>query len=268
MSKWRPRNIHGQGPNTSRKERHFKEAIRESLRISRGGGAWRYPYWHIDLNAGCGRNADCDGSPLVFAAAAAAARRRYEALFIDNRPEAVEALTRRLAAAAMPEGSNCTVAWGDNAAFLPRVAAVIRAREVPRFAVGSCLADPCGWLDMPVDSLREFAAEFLRIDLIINLNVTHLKMALERRRAGIAGFQKYPQSIDCFLRSLRPWWAVSTISRGGAGRMQFITAIGRTTRTAERRFGDFYPLESAEGVGLVRDFKRPRTGLFAFMEGT
>src|SRR5262249_15186317 len=115
----------GQGDNTRRKEDGFGAIFHTSLDISKG--ARRYPYWHIDLNAGSGFNekAQCPGSPVVFMQEAARAARWVRAYFTDLNAEAAQALRQRLAGMPLSAGGEALVFCEDNSAFLERVADMI-----------------------------------------------------------------------------------------------------------------------------------------------
>jgi three-Cys-motif partner protein len=265
----------GQGKSTSRKQRGLAAVFRQGLRISRAI-PWS-PYWHIDLNAGCGHNAvaGCPGSPVTFLNEAIRAGRRVNAVFCDNDPAAARALSGSLffAAERLPDGSTVSVVERDNAVALREFAARIRSEERhPQFAVGSWLLDPNGFKaeDVPLDALMRFCEQFPRIDAILNLN-----LSLFARVSGCRGrktpngvpwgFDDWPGLSDvCGLKRLKSHWLVRNPSFGGGGCDRFVLFLGRNTAAGMARFGDFVPLDSENGRLVVEHFKRFRPDQPAF----
>lgn len=276
---------HGNGRWTSRKEEGYKLLFRQSLGISLG--ALPFPYWHIDLNAGCGFNhqADCEGSPLVFLREAVRFQRPFRAFFCDHEPEftgALEQVCNGLFVSADGSGPGefsiedlpPRSAWGihclDNAKMLPVVADAIRKSERnSQHAVGTCLCDPNGYPHgFPTEALIAFAADFPKIDLILNLNVSlfaRVRGCKASRRENISkGFQEWPELGELIGLFPRPhWWLRNPPPHKGGER--FITFLGRTYRPDRGRFADFYPLTTRIGQEILRTLRHNSDGLLPFM---
>jgi hypothetical protein len=165
----------------------------------------------------------------------------------------------------------------DNADFLRDAAQEIRAAERnPGLAVGSCLCDPNGFPEgFPVEALKDFAREFPRIDLVVNLNVSLFARVrgckASANEAIRKGFVYWPELGDLVgLYPRRHWW-VRNPPAGPWGMERFVTFYGhnwpRTKRTA---FAEFVPLDSLAGQEIVGTFKRHASDqkLFSFMLGT
>jgi hypothetical protein len=273
----------GQGNGTVRKEAGFAAVLRMSLRVSKARPVAAFPYWHLDLNSGSGWNAKagCLGSPAVFLDEAARAGRAgpVHVRFCDTDSAAIETLRANcfgLCSRVGPEASVAARAM-DNADFLRETAEEIRAAERnPGFAVGSCLCDPNGFPDgFPVEALKDFACDFPRIDLAINLNVSLFARVRgckdsvhENIRKGFVHWPELGELIGLYPR--RHWW-VRNPPAGPWGMERFVTFYGhnwpRTKRTA---FAEFVPLDSLAGQEIVGTFKRQASDqkLFSFMLGT
>ena len=232
-------------------------AFNVSLDLSKGKAA-TWPYWHIDLNAGCGWNevVDCEGSPLVFLREAEHAERRFNAVFCDLDAEAVRSLEGRLPAA--PAGCVVRTFAGDNADALDAFGNwIVAAGEKPQYAVGTCLADPNGVRSLPIDGLARFASAFPRIDLIVNLNISLFsRFRGGRESPALRGrFDKYPEPLDLLALFHRKHWVVRNLPRGGTGE-RFTLAVGRSHRAGSGRHADFYPIDSPAGRRILQDFRR------------
>lgn len=255
----------GQGRHTGRKQGNLAAALGVSLSVSKGGAAASYPYWHIDLNAGCGWNhkAGCLGSPLVFVRQAGSQRHRrtFNALFCDRDGAAVAELSGRLDAELVPCGSQMRMLAGDSADALDQFTGwIASARENPRYTVGTCYSDPNGPKDVPYDRLRRFAAEFPAIDLILNLNVSTYMMMSRWPHDG--RFSRYLMPADLLDTLSRQHWMVSNPPTGGGSSpgMRFVLAVGTNYPTGSRRYKDFYPLGSQIGQEIITQFKHVQDG--------
>jgi hypothetical protein len=272
----------GQGNGTQRKEEGFAALFRMSLRVSKATAVAAFPYWHLDLNAGCGWNvkANCPGSPAVFLDEAIAAARSgpVHARFCDTDPVAVESLRANCFGLCCRIGPEASVAARavDNADFLRGAADEIRVAERnPGLALGTCLCDPNGFPEgFPVEALRDFTREFPRIDLVVNLNVSlfaRVRGCKESERENIRkGFVHWPELGELIGLYPREHWWVRNPPAGGLGQERFVTFYGhnwpRTKRTA---FAEFVPLDSLAGQEIVGTFKRQASDqkLFSFMLG-
>lgn len=81
----------GQGRTTEMKVHGMSAAMAVTLKVCTNPALAAFPYWHIDLNSGCGFNHDarCFGSPLAFLAAVSNARKaNYRAFFCDIQQDA------------------------------------------------------------------------------------------------------------------------------------------------------------------------------------
>jgi hypothetical protein len=264
----------GQGPGTAHKEEGFHIALTASLHISKGGRAIDYPYWHLDLNAGSGRNelveGGCDGSPLIFLRAAIRANRRFNATFCDNDKVALDLLQDRIEPlrGQFPKDSTIRFLPLDNAECLTHVAGRIEAAEDSRFAVGTCLCDPNGYrFGFPEAGLQWFARRFPRIDLALSANVTLFRTVAGCQRNG-KGFKDWPDYETILNGFNRPHWLLRNIREHQGPGHRFTVAVGRTTKEGYRKFGDFYPRESPEGKTIL-SMRRAAVGqrlLFPNME--
>jgi three-Cys-motif partner protein len=266
VQKEMPLSTQGQGPGTPRKEEGLAVLFRDSLHISKAPNCLRFPYWHVDLHAGCGLNKKvcCDGSPLVFVKEACKAGRPVRAYFCDHNPEAIDELRGRLEALRWPEGST----WGcypcDNADCLRLVTRdILQSGEVPGLVVGSVLADPNGYKGLPLDALVAFAATFPRIDLILNLNATVLRLIEGAQRSESPrvskGFEGWPNLEAIVARLGRSDWWVRNLKRNGRGN-GFTTLIGRNMETRKRPFHDFHHIRSTIGQEILKTLKRVLSG--------
>jgi len=240
----------GQSVSTIDKERRFAAAMSVSMRVANArfaGKGWRF--WHFDANAGCGWNhaANVPGSPLVFWHIA------HECLlgmqpapyFCDHDPIAVEQLRSRLAGD--PAAAGSILLPGDNEDGLRLFASRIRHAENPKFAVGAVMIDPNGYfyrsakgIGAPVAGISAFAAEFPRIDLILNLN---MRTFLLQRGAGHA--VEPPRAVLDGLR--KKHWLVA---RAG-GQSRHLLAVGRNMPTGDHRAIGFHYADSQLGRKIL-----------------
>lgn len=255
---WKPSGEQGQGMFTAIKQAGLGAVFATSLDISMGGAARAFPYWHIDLNAGCGWNekADCEGSPLVFLRAAAERGRSVRTYFCDVDPEKVRSLRGNVESLCLPhDDAHVSYVACDNAVALPAILKEIAGAERPKYAVGTCLCDPNGYPHgFPVEAIRAFAAACPRIDLVLNLNVSLFSRVL-KTRTGVRppGFAHWPTPEEILAGLGRAHWMVSSPPRGGKGE-RFVVAYGQSFDRGGRRFRHFYPLASQQGVEIIRSF--------------
>ena len=252
----------GQGATTEFKLRGIQAAITVTMRVATGPHLVRFPYWHIDLNSGCGINHDagCIGSPLAFLQAASSLKPNYRAFFCDIREEAIAELKGRVGT-----NSRCTLLRGDNRIALPLIAERIRGLErKPRFAMGTVLCDPNGYFygdSVPADQLADFCREFPRIDIILNLNVRTRRLirgCIEKRRAGWEDVRCLRlDELPSFLNR-RHWLIRNLISKGGD---QFVLMVGRNYRLGDHRALGFHHLESVAGQAVLAAVEGLRGGL-------
>ena len=255
-------NPQGQGATTEFKLRGIQAAITVTMRVATAPHLARFPYWHIDLNSGCGinRDAGCVGSPLAFLQAAYSLKPNYRAFFCDIREEAITELKERV-------GTNgrCSVFCGNNRNVLPLIADQIRrAEHKPHFAMDAVLCDPNGYFygdSVPADELAAFCREFPRIDVILNLNVRTRRLirgCIEKRRAGwenvrCLGLNELPVFLN------RRFWLIrNLISKGGD---QFVLMIGRNYRLGDHRALGFHHLESVAGQAVLAAVEGARVEL-------
>lgn len=250
----------GQGGSTQGKEIAFAALMRMALGI--GKAAPDYPHWHLEMNAGSGRNdkASCDGSPLIFLRAAEEAGRTYRAFFCDNDEANIAALRANcFSLGPPPDGCERTVTCKDNAEFLDGVATLIRAAENPRFALGTCLCDPNGWKGFPVEAIERFAALFPRIDLILNLNLSFFAMVKGAAAhpapscRPFADAEKWPSPEVLVGRFHKRHWLIRNPS--SAKGMRFSVLYGSNFKVKTARFMGFVPLESIAGQEIIRHLK-------------
>jgi hypothetical protein len=244
----------GQGTATAFKERGFGAAFRVSMNLSNGKNVARFPYWHIDLNSGSGRNEDarCDGSPIVFLEMAAQHRPNFKAFFCDHDLKAIEALSARV-------GSTAYCFGCDNREILAVVsAAIAKAERNPSYSVGTVVCDPNGYTGdaMPHEEIAQFAQRHERIDLIFNLNVSTyqwMKGNIRLRRKGWES--KFCPSIREFPAMFhRRHWLISEIRSPGRGH-RFVILIGRNFPTDGHRSMGHYRFESIDGERILQEFE-------------
>jgi hypothetical protein len=169
----------------------------------------------------------------------------------------------------------------DNADVLKAFAACIRKVERnPHFAMGTCLSDPNGpRAGFPLRELAEFAAEFPRIDMILNLNlnvyraVGGCKPGCNLSPAHVRAFdsERFPPVTEVIRVLGRAHWFVrnpSAVGRGGGH--QFMTLVGRSMAMKRASFKDFYPSDSPQGRRMLATLRRTEPSqrtLFPDMEG-
>jgi len=260
-------NGHGQSEKTYEKEGNFHDAIEDCLDLSFHGKAGGWPYWHIDLNAGCGWNeaAACEGSPLVFLRAAIGRKRRFNACFCDRDKAALADLRGRALPLCPAFAPDCWLTFDgrNNAEALAAWGQKIAVSEKTKYAVGSVLCDPNGFRDrrdpragLPVEALRRFAAIFPRIDLIFSLNISLFRFVGGHKEKQHAGFLDWPTAWEAVMSLGRPHWLVSNFRDRGKGH-RFVVLLGRTSEEV-RQFRHFYPTDSARGREVLQNLRTVR----------
>ena len=234
------------------KERCLGAALAVGTKIMNGKFNGKgFAYWHFDANAGCGWNEDAgvEGSPVIFHRIAdrylTGVERR--AFFCDINEKVIIQLSRRFEGTPWARCSH--ILHGDNEEGLEVFAECIRqSRERSEMACGSVLVDPNGYfyksakgIGAPTRGLVEFAAEFPRIDLILNLNVRTFWL---QHGAGHAVIP--PTEV---LDSLnKKCWLVRFTNYSGH---KFLLAVGRNVKTSPHAAIGFFTLESEGGKEVM-----------------
>jgi hypothetical protein len=237
----------GQSDVTEFKERGLEAAFSINLRIfkakivSRFGD--RFPYWHFDLNCGCGINEDigCIGSPLAFLRAADSAELpRYIAGFCDINQKYLGELMAR---DALRDNPNCFTFNGNNASLVESIPDIITKIENPRRAIGMVLSDPNG-AEVPLDELAELSRQCPGIDIAINWN--------SRVRKLFRGHGWAFVDIDDAVASLnKQHWLI----REPRGAHQWTVLVGRNVKIGDHKTLGYYHLDSEMGRDIMRRCK-------------
>lgn len=250
--------LQGQSLATIDKERRIGSALAIGMKVASAhfGGKGR-SYWHFDANCGSGWNqrVSVAGSPIVFwqVAQACLCGMRPEPFFCDIDQTAMHELHLRLARAAVLDPS--ILIPGDNEEALAVFAERVRRVDRSQYAVGSVLIDPNGYFyrrpdgqGAPVNAIKWFVREFLRIDLILNLNVRTYQM--QKGASEKLGQNHDVQSPRELLPSLgKKFWLVGRGMVGGGDR--FLLAVGRNFSTGDHRALGLHKLESLEGQAIM-----------------
>lgn len=252
---------------TPRKQVGFSLLLNRCRRLSNAKKCRELPYWHVDLNSGCGYNdkADCDGSPLVFLDEFIHGTRRFNALFCDNNVERIEQLrAKTYFAVERSDGSSLRIQCGDNLRACHDFAEWIAEEDQhPELAVGSWLCDPNGKNDIPLDGLKFLCRRFRRVDAILNTNVS--LWAMIRKCKGKVtkygtpwGFDGCPDPVDVLgLRPYKKYWLVrNPLPQRGKASNAFVIFFGSNHSAASKGFEQFYPIDSPQGEQIVRHLKR------------
>jgi len=251
----------GQSRATIDKERRIGSLLSISMRIagSKFGGG-RYSYFHLDANAGSGWNDEVDvpGSPTVFWDLAEAYLSDFDmpfsAFLAERHPGRAAALLKRSELYA-----HCSFVFPrDNEEVLAVFAQFIRERDRPDFAVGTVLLDPNGWgyrskdgEGAPVTALIEFAKEFPRIDIAMNLNARIYRL---QRAQGHLGLLE-PEALMHALG--KDHWLVSYAHYGGN---DYLLAVGRNVSTGDHIALGMYTLASQQGRHIINLVEGRRQG--------
>lgn len=254
----------GQSEYTRFKQARFGPVFAQSLKISKAPSVARFPYYHVDLNAGGGFNHDAgvEGSPLNFLRAVERhGRFNVYAFFVDIDPEAYRQLIQQPLVLAFPS-DRLSIHGGDNAEILPVVRQFIRQRERhPDKAVGSIVIDPNGYHGgVPWESLRVFCAEHPRIDLFVNLNLRTFRLEAWQIAAA-AGRGKWGQKQIRPLSEFPAWfsrpswmWTEPIQIKGDT----WIQCVGRSMQTRACGYESlgFYDKDSERGRAICEQASR------------
>lgn len=223
--------VQGQSAFTWFKQERFQPIFCQSLGISNGSAVRHFAYYHVDLNAGSGINAEVgvEGSPLNFLRAVQRMDRlNFYAFFVDRDPAAIRALVARPQLIA--HANRVGVFPGDNGEILDVVREFVRSRERnPQFAMGSVLFDPNGYHNgVPWEQLSAFAREFPRFDIIGNLNVFTWTMERGQIQRGNGSWaEKKLRPVSSFGDLFnRPNWMITRPD--GCGGHTWVQVVGRT----------------------------------------
>jgi hypothetical protein len=257
--------MQGQSSYTRFKEERFVPVLSQSLRISKALSVARFPYYHIDLNAGGGFNTDVQvpGSPLNFLLAAERnGRENFFAFFVDSDPVCIRNLITRPEIEARAD--RIAIFQGDNSEVLPVVAEFIADKERnPHYAMGSILIDPNGYHNgVPWDALRTFCAAHPRFDLFFNLNIRSFRMERPHIRGGLGAwgtkYRLHPVAEFPAWFS-RPHWMWTPICQiAGSSWMQLVGRTIQTDSVGYSRLG-FYDSQSDYGRRILGDIETSRT---------
>lgn len=253
----------GQSGYTRFKQERFAPVLAQSLRISKAAAVARFPFYHVDLNAGSGFNHEAAvvGSPINFLQAVQrTGRENFYGFFVDHSPEAIRDLIKCPAIEA--HSTRVALFQADNSEILPVVAEFIAARERnPQFAVGAIVVDPNGYHGgVPWEALRVFCAGHPRFDLFLNLNIRSFRLERPHIASGHGRwgqhYRLHPMSefAEWFTRPSWMWTDVCQIA--GSSWMQFVGRTMRTEAVGYARLG-FYDSQSERGRAILHSVEQP-----------
>jgi hypothetical protein len=255
-----PADRQGQGKTTELKERYIKLAVAVNSKITGHPSKFiaRFPYWHFDMHAGSGWNdrVNCVGTPLAFLDEITKFPKEYRAFFCDNNSDSINKLNARPQIAS---SSHAYVFCGENREVLPIFAEAIRRNDTPRFANGTIVVDPNGYLSpdtVPLDLLALFCREFERIDLLMHLNVRTLALERQHIQKAIKGKWREHRllELDEFPAFFsRRHWLISERLQGRGHR--FVMMFGRNIRLGDHPTMGIYHLDSFDGQRIVAETK-------------
>jgi len=259
----------GQGLSTRRKEERFRAVFALSLGVSKAVSFAKY--WHIDLNAGSGWNEECDcpGSPVVFLEVAEEMGRSFQAFFCDSNVDYLKELQGRVYGwIERFDEAGIEIMPGDNGEALATITQRIRDEDPrPELAIGTCVCDPNGPKNgFPGKALEAFAADFPRIDLVLNVNVRVWRAAVGAREKAIKGFEDWMDLGDAISRFNKKLWMVSNPPRVQGD--CFSIFYGTNANIKETSFQGFHSLRSREGQQILRAMNHVNVGQqhFPWME--
>jgi len=233
----------GQSDATEFKERGLEAAFWINMKVFTAKFGARFPYWHFDLNCGCGINEKigCIGSPLAFLRAAdSVGCSRYFAGFCDNEQSQIAALMAR---EEVRENDQCFMFHGDNAALVQSIPDLIGKVERPHHAMGMVLSDPNGW-GTPILELKELSEKCPKIDFALHWNTRVRRMARGHKWEFI--------DIDEAIAMLnKKHWLI----RDPRGPHQWTVLIGRNYRIPDYKSLGFFHLDSPKGEDIMRRCK-------------
>lgn len=237
----------GQSDATEFKERGLEAAFAINLKIfkskiiSRFGD--RFPYWHFDLNSGCGINEQigCIGSPLAFLRAAESVGcARYFAGFCDINQDYLGALMEN---DMVRKNAQCFAFHGRNASLVEAIPDIIRKVERPERAIGMVLSDPNGY-EVPLDELADLSRRCPGIDIVIHWNT--------RIRRLYRGQGWEFVDIDEAIAMLnKQHWLI----REPRGAHQWTVLIGRNIQTGDHKTLGYFHLGSDKGQDIMQRCK-------------
>jgi len=246
----------GQGPATAYKERTFGSALSVGLRIFKSRLATSgFEYVHADLHAGSGYNHErgCEGSPVVFHRLASGAGVLFRAFYCDNDPTKTLALEETDAGRCVRSDVICS----DNASALCTVWEYILATQPrPDMAVGSVIIDPNGYITdaaVPSATLKDFARQFPRMDLIFNLNMTHYRQVrgLERKGAKPGGLTYLPEPSKLPQEFARQFGLIQI--REPVDGNKFMTLVLRNVKTGSHQRLGLFDIHSEIGGNMLKE---------------
>lgn len=237
----------GQSDATEFKERGLEAAFAINTRIFKSKivakHGDRFPYWHFDLNCGCGINEKigCIGSPLAFIRAAeTVGLPRYFAGFCDINAEYLAALMDR---DAIRDNRQVFPFHGRNASLVEAIPDIIRKVEKPERAIGMVLSDPNGF-EVPLDELAELSRQCPGIDIAIHWN------ARIRRLFRGQGWDFVDIDEAIAMLGKRHW-----LIREPRGAHQWTVLIGRNIKIGDHKALGYFHLDSEKGRDIMRRCK-------------
>ncbi len=227
---------------TEIKERGLFSAFEANLWLHRRKISFA-PYFHFDLNSGCGFNyeVNCMGSPLAFLNAVELVKtQNFISVFCDNDSEKIAVLKNR---AEIATDERCSCVCEDNKSLLLKIPDFIRSKkEKLEYATGMILSDPNG-TDVPIDELSMISKELPRIDIAINFGSSSFK-----RCRGAFGESR--PNLESMIHSLnKKHWYI----REPIGRQQWTILVGRNVLVGsvkEMNELGFYGLDSSSGQDI------------------
>jgi hypothetical protein len=256
--------MQGQSGYTRFKLERFGPVFAQSLLISKAASVSHYAYYHVDLNAGGGINAEVGGvavpgSPLNFLDAAVRHERtHFFAFFVDKDPSCICELIGR------PQVTNFAdrvfLFESDNAELLPVVAKFVAQRERrPHFAMGSIVVDPNGYHGgVPWDALRAFCLAHPRFDLFLNLNLRTFRLErphIVNRQGKWATKRLHPISEFRNWFGRPNWMWTWPLQIAGSSWIQCVGRTIETQTTGYARLG-FHDARSPEGRAITEAVER------------
>ena len=237
----------GQSDATEFKERGLEAAFAINLKIFKSTIVKkfgdRFPYWHFDLNCGCGINEKigCIGSPLAFLRAVESiGLQSYFAGFCDINESYLHALMER---EPVRHNTQCFTFHGKNAALVEAIPDIIAKVERPERAIGMVLSDPNGF-EVPLDELAELSRRCPGIDIAI-----HWNSRIRRLYRG-QGWEFIDIDEAIAMLDNRYW-----LIREPRGNHQWTVLIGRNIKTGDHKTLGYFHLDSEKGQDIMRRCK-------------
>jgi len=258
----------GQSSYTQFKLERFGPVLAQSLKISTAEPVKRFPYYHIDLNAGGGYNHEVGvpGSPLNFLGAVARHRRDNVFVFlVDHDATCIRELIAQPDILAFRR-DRLSIHHADNAEIFDLVSERIIANErKPQYAMGSIVIDPNGYHNgVPWDALKVFCKQYPRMDLFFNLNIRCFRLErphiLAARHEAWRKKQLHPLSEFPAWFTRRHWmWTQPCQIKGNT----WVQGVARTmeTHTAGYSSLGFYDSQSERGRAILQSIDAPRNAI-------